>query len=374
MDAIEVNIKIKKTLRIRAFQIFFIVVGIQTGVGILGAPRYIFKEAQQDAWLSVLLAFLYMLLVTWVMFVILTQYQNTDIFGIQVDIFGKWLGKFLGTIYILFFFSELASLYFSYIEIVQIFLYPTMPSFVMGLLLLIITVYAVLGGIRVIVGVTFLFTLLSPWIFGLLYDPITRMEAAHFLPLFDASFIELVKGAKTTALSFSGLEILFIIYPFIDNKEKAKLPAYLGVSVSSMFVFLTTIISIGYYSPSDFDLMDWPVLSLFKSVSFSFIERIDYLVVAEGMMYITSSMVLFAWMITYGMKRLYKVPQKTTLYALSIALLALTIFVRSNFQIQKIGDVVAEFGFWLVFVYPFALLPLVLMKKKGQKRKEVKND
>lgn len=49
----EINLKVKKGLRIRAFQLFFIIVGIQISVGILGAPRYIFEKAHQDAWVSV---------------------------------------------------------------------------------------------------------------------------------------------------------------------------------------------------------------------------------------------------------------------------------------------------------------------------------
>lgn len=374
MDKIDINMKVKKGLQFRAFQLFFIILGIQVGVGILGTPRYIFMEAQQDAWVSIIIAMLYMLLIAWIMFTILGRYKNADIFGIQVDIFGKWIGKFLGTIYILLFFAELLSVFLSYIEVVQIFLYPTMPSFIMGLILIIPTIYAVLGGMRVIVGIVFLFTLLSPWVFGVMYDPITRMEAAHFLPLFDASVIELLKGAKTTAYSFFGLEILFVIYPFIDNKEKAKLPTYLGLLASSVLVFVTTVISIGYFSPNDFNLIDWPVLSLFKSVSFSFMERFDYLVVVEWMMVIIPSMILFTWMITHGMKRLYSVPQRKTLYAVCILLLIFTFFIKSSYQITEIGSTVSEIGFWIIFVYPIVLLPLVLIKKRGQKRKGVKND
>ena len=52
----EVNINIKPSLRIRAFQLFFLMIGIQTAVGILGAPRYIFEKSHQDAWVSILIA------------------------------------------------------------------------------------------------------------------------------------------------------------------------------------------------------------------------------------------------------------------------------------------------------------------------------
>src|SRR5690625_56225 len=365
----EVNLKVKPGLRIRAFYLFFIIPSIQIGVGVLGAPRYIFAEARQDAWLSILIALVYIIIVAWVMFIILNQYKSADIFGIQVDVFGKWIGKLLGTIYIVFFAAELLSVLLTYIEIIQIFLYPTIATWVMGLVLMILVVYSVLGGIRVIVGVSFLFVLVMPWIFILLYDPITRMEILHFHPMFQASVTELLKGAKATAYTFLCLEMLFILYPFIENKKKAKLPVYLGLSVSALLVLVTTIISIGYYSPYDLNKMDWAVLSLFKSVSLSFLERFDYIIVAEWMMITIPTMIFLMWGVTHGMKRLYAIPQKKTLYVVAVIVLTLTFFLKTDYSIQKYTDIISIIGFWIIFVYPIVLLPLVLIKKQWQKRK-----
>lgn len=369
MSQLKINLNINSGQSIRAFYLLFIMVGIQIGVGILGAPRYIFESAHQDAWLSVIIAFLYMLIVIWAMFVILNQYENADIFGIQVDVFGKWIGKLFGSLYIIFFFAEFISVLLSYIQIIQVFIFPTIPAFMMGLLLLILIVYSVLGGFRVVVGVVFLFTLLSPWVFILLYDPITRMEVSHFLPMFDASLIELLKGARTTSYTFLGLEILLVIYPFVENKKNAKLPVYIGVAISALLVLITTIVSIGYYSPNDFGLMKWPVLSLFKSVSFSFMERFDYFVIAEWMMVSIPTMALLMWALTHGTKRLFAIPQKQTLYVVAALSLIICIVIKTDAPIVKISDFVNNIGFWIAFVYPLLLLPIVLLKKKYQRSK-----
>lgn len=367
---VDVNLDIKPGLRIRAFYLFFIIVGTQIGVGMLGVPRYIFAEAHQDAWISVLIAFVYMIIVASTMLIILKQYKNADIFGIQIDIFGKWIGKLLGTIYIIFFTVELLSVILTYIEVVQVFLYPSMPSFILGLLLMILIVYSVLGGVRVIVGVAFLCILLAPWIFVLLYDPISRIEMSHYLPMFQASVMELLMGARATVYTFLGLEILFIIYPFIDNKKKAKRPIFLGLFFSTLHVLLTTIIAIGYFSEKGLSKMEWPVLSLFKSVSLSFLERFDYLVVAEWMMVALPTMVFLMWATTYGVKRLYSISQRKTLYTVAILLLIMVTFLQKDYTIQKVTDIVSEVGFWIVFVYPIVLLPIVLMKKRLRKNKE----
>src|SRR5699024_10896573 len=99
----DINLNVKPGLRIRDFYLFFIIPSIQVGVGVLGAPRYIFADARQDAWLAILIAFVYIIIVAFVMFIILNQYKNADNFGIQMDVFEKWIGKLLGPVYIVFF-------------------------------------------------------------------------------------------------------------------------------------------------------------------------------------------------------------------------------------------------------------------------------
>src|SRR5699024_7823542 len=77
------------------------------------------------------------------------------IFGIQVDIFGHILGKLLGVIYVVYFGLVLVSVLATYIQVVQLFLYPTFPTYLLCILILLLILYAVIGGLRVIVGVGF---------------------------------------------------------------------------------------------------------------------------------------------------------------------------------------------------------------------------
>src|SRR5690625_4617787 len=137
----ELNLKVKANLRLRAFYMFFIISTAQIGVGILGLPKYIFLDAKQDSWISILIAMAFMALVITAMLYILKQYENADIFSIQVDLFGKWIGKTLGTLYILFLISGLAIALKTYIQVNKIFIYPQIPYYFIRLLLLILVLY-----------------------------------------------------------------------------------------------------------------------------------------------------------------------------------------------------------------------------------------
>ncbi|ASK60918.1 spore gernimation protein [Virgibacillus phasianinus] len=365
----DVNVKVKSNLQIRAFYLFFIITSIQTGTGIMGGPKYIFVAAGRDAWLSILIAFVYLFLVIWAMYIILKQYTNADILGIQIDIFGVWIGKFLGSIFIIHLAMSLFTVLITYIEVIQIFIFPTFPAYTLAFILLFLIIYSVLGGIRVIVGVVFIFFIAIQFLMVLLIMPALRIDIMHLLPAFQTPIMDLLKGARETTYSLLGFEIFLLLYPFIQNKEKIKLPVFLGIAWTIFTLLMVTVISIGYYSPKQLETLDWATLGLFKIVSFSFIERFDYIVVTSWLMVVLPNMILLMWGITYSVKRLYKISQKMTLYITSGIMLAACFFFQDTHSIIALTSNFAKVAFWLVFVYPFGLLPLVLIKKKWRKNK-----
>ncbi|WP_330948564.1 GerAB/ArcD/ProY family transporter [Virgibacillus sp. MG-45] len=365
----DIQLKVKKNIQFRASYLFFILASTQIGVGIMGAPRYIFQYAKQDSWISILISFLFMIVVMFAMLYILRSYGSADIFGIQVDLFGSIIGKILGTVYIVYFLMGLMTVLLTYIETVRLFLYPTLSPFVIAFLLLSLAIYAVYGGIRVTVGVTFLFFLLSQWVLLLLYDPVSRMEWEHFLPMFQTPTSELLKGAKETTFTLSGFEIVFLLYPFVHNKDQIKKPIFFGISFAAFILFILTIISIGYYSLEDLENIEWSVLTLFKGIKYTFIERLDYVVVVEWMMVIIPNTIMLLWGITHGIKRLYSIPSKYSVYFVCGLLLLAASIIKDDAHINKLTGTVSEVGFWIVFIYPLVLLPIVWLKRKNHKKK-----
>lgn len=364
-----INVSIKPGKQIQAFYLFFIIASIQIGVGIIGAPRFIFIEAERDSWSSILIAFVYLCIVVTCMFVILDQYDNADYFGIQVDVFGKFIGKLLGTIFIFHLGASLFSILMTYIEVLQLFLYHGLPGFLIATLLMILVLYTVFGGLRVVVGVSFLLFIITLSLFVVLYDSITKVNWYNLLPLFQTPLPDLLKGARATSYTLAGFEILMIIYPFIQNKKKAKLPVFLAIGYNIAILLIVSTLSIGYFTAEGLKHIDWALLILVKNASFAFIDRLDYIVVVMWIMVIVPNLVLLLWSMSYGVKRLYKIPQKITLWIVTVIILILVNFIQYDYQISMMTDFVGKVGFWIIYVYPLVLLPLVLIKKKWKKQK-----
>lgn len=366
----KVNLHIPKNKQFRSFYLFFIMVSIQVGVSILGTPRTIFTKAGHDAWISIILAYFYILLLLLTMLYILRQYDNTDILGVQTDLFGHIISRIIGTVFLLFFAIQTLVTLIIYIEVIKVFIFPGSNSFVIGTMLIILALYALIGGIHTIIGVTFLFSVFSYWIIFLLFAPIKQMDFLNFLPLMDQGISDILRGTAATANTFLGFEILFFIYPFVRNKEKAVKPVILGFSFVAFLVLSFTVIATGFLSDEQLERRIWPVLNLYKIQTSPIIERLDYIVVTEWMMIAVPRVILLIWCITYIAKRIYNIPRQVSTYLTAGILLCLLSFFTEHFTIQMLYEKIAQAAIWLVYIYPFLLLPFVIIKKKRREKQK----
>lgn len=64
---------------------------MQLGVGVLGFQRIVAKSAEQDAWISIVIAGLGVHVLIWMIYKILDK-SGGDVTDVHREIFGKWIG------------------------------------------------------------------------------------------------------------------------------------------------------------------------------------------------------------------------------------------------------------------------------------------
>ncbi|KGX90714.1 spore germination protein [Pontibacillus halophilus JSM 076056 = DSM 19796] len=368
----KVNLDVRKGKTVGVFYLFFLIHTVQTGAGIMGVPAVVYREAKQSAWISVLIAGIAMHIVVAIMIVILKQYENADIFGIQQDLFGKWVGKFLGILYIGYLMLLFLSVLLNYTEIVRVYIFPKMSTFAISFILISLCVYAVLGGLRVATGVSFIFFFATVWLIFMVYRPATLIHWEHYMPLFESGLSELWLGAIQTGFTVLGFEFLFFLYPYIDNKKWVWLSSQLAVAFTTFLIFIVTFVSIGYFSGDQLETMIWATLAMFKIIKFSVLERFDFVAVGLWLMVILPNLILILWAMTSGGKRLFQFKQKKSVYAFAIIAYIVVNLFEYRMDINMLTDWTAKIGSVIAFIYPVILLPIVLIKKRVQRRKASK--
>lgn len=359
---------------INAYLLFFVVHGAQIGVGIQGFQRIIYQDARQDAWISVLLAGIATHLVTFCMIKTLEIYGSDDLYGIQIDIFGKWIGNFLNAIYVIYCSVAFFSVLRNCIEVIQAWIFPSIETWFLSATLLIIIIYAFTGGLRVIVGVSFFSIILSLWIFPMLAFPMKYATVESLLPILENDIRSILKGAQSMTFTIIGFEILNVIYPFVKDKKKIRKPVHLGLLATTIIYLAVMLVSIAYYSEGKLLKTIWATLTLFSFISFPFMERFEFVAVCFWMLIILPNLCLYLWAAYRGAIRLFPISEKTFVWLFSFIVLIGTLLVQTRTQINTINTVFGQIAFYVIFVYPILLWPIARLKKNFTSKKVKKNE
>ncbi|HBT72891.1 MAG TPA: spore gernimation protein [Lysinibacillus sp.] len=359
---------------INAYLLFFVVHGAQIGVGIQGFQRIIYQDARQDAWISVLLAGIATHIVTFCMIKTLEIYGSNDLYGIQIDIFGKWIGNFLNVMYVIYCSVAFFSVLRNYIAVIQAWIFPSIGTWFLSATLLIIIIYAFTGGLRVIVGVSFFSIILSLWIMPMLAFPLKYSSVESLFPILENDFRSILKGAHSMTFTIIGFEILNVIYPFVKDKENVRKPVHLGLLASTVIYLAVMLVSITYYSEGKLLKTIWATLTLFSFISFPFMERFEFVAVCFWMLIILPNLCLYLWAAYRGAIRLVNISGTTFVWILSFFVFIGTLLIQTRTQINTINTVFGQVAFFVIFVYPLVLWPIALLKKNLTSKKVKKNE
>ncbi|MDZ5473120.1 GerAB/ArcD/ProY family transporter [Bacillus sp. 31A1R] len=369
----KVNLYPKKAYLFNTFLVAFIIHAAQAGVGIAGLPRIVFLTAKHDAWISVFFAGVLTAGVIYIILFMLNQYESADLYGIHYDIFGKYIGALLSLIYVLYLLSACFIIVMNYVEIVQAWVFPDLQTWVLSLILLLLGVYGVLGGIRVVVGICFMSVILTIWLAFMLSAPLGHLDVTHLLPIWETKTLDIIKGISKTALSIIGFELLLFVFPYIENKKRANFYAQMGNAYTTLLFTVVTLVSIGFFSEVSLTRTIWPVLSMFKIIQFPNLERFEFIAISFWMLIVLPNICIYLWAATKGIKRVFGKNQRRYIFIAASIIWGLCFFIRARYQMNMVTDWVGRISYGTAFIYPVLLAAIVLVKKKlfkGGKKNE----
>lgn len=360
----------KPQLLLSTFLLIFIIHAIQVGIGIQGFQRVIFLEAKQDAWISVLIAGIFTHIVVFVMIKTLQFYGSTDIYGIHHEVYGKWLGKVFNSLYILYCLWIFFIILKNYIEVLETWIFPTVPVWLFSFSILLLVIYGVTGGIRMIVGVCFFSIVLSIWMIAFIGYPLKYASFDHLLPIMESNLFSILKGVHKMTLTIVGFEILYAIYPYMEKKDKIQKYAHIGIAATTFLYLILMLLAIVYFSPGQLEGTIWPTLSLFKIVKLPVIERTEYIAVSFWLLIILPNLMLYLWAAACGVRRTFGIKPKRVLLVFTTLIFVCSLFINTRVKINNMNEFFANVAFYITFCYPFILYAFVLLKKKIHASKE----
>ncbi|MFD1357014.1 GerAB/ArcD/ProY family transporter [Fictibacillus halophilus] len=354
--------------QVSPYLLFFIIVASQIGIGVVGFHRIIAKYAGYDAWISVLIAGAVTQLIVWIMFHLLKS-AGGDIVEVHKQMFGKKIGGGLSGIIMVYYTLAAVSVLRGYIEVIQVWMFPTLPTWILASLILLLTYYITSGGFRVIAGICFVTVIYSISFYTYIFHlPNAYTHWDNLLPVFDHSFIDLLKSARASSYSLAGFEVLLMVFPFIRNVNKSQKFAHLGLGYTTILYTISAVTTFLFVSEKQLDHTIWARFYIIKLLRFSFIERFEYILISLYLINIVAILTLLFWASSRGMKLIMKTKQRNTLIPLLLVVFLLSELINDRYVLNRYIDSIAQASIGLFYLYIPLLWILFILKKRREER------
>ena len=356
--------------RITTLQTAVLITNFLLGTGILTLPRTsVDAVGTPDVWITLVLAGLVALTAAVIMVKLNHQYPDKSFYEYSQDIIGKWTGSLISLFFVCYLLAHSGFQVRSTLEIIRFFLLEGTPRWAIAMVFLWVGLYLIVGGLSAIAR---LFQIVFP-ITVILFLLVALMSIGIFdvdnlRPVLGKGIGPVLKGIKVTALSFSGIEIILILMPFMYQPRKAIHTVVIGIAIPLLFYMITVVMVIGALSIDGVVSRTWPTIDLMRSFEIPglIFERFESLLLVIWIMQLFCTFVISFYGAALGLAQLFKTNIRPMLFALLPVIYLMAMIPKNINNMFAFGDFIGNSGVYLGGMTPLVLLVISKIKRRKQ--------
>ncbi|RAS86347.1 spore germination protein [Priestia endophytica] len=355
--------------RITTSQATIIVINFILGTGILTLPRTAAEQVKApDIWLSVILGGIVAMITGIIMVKLSRKFPEKTFYQYSQEIVGKWMGKLLSFLMIGYFLVLGGFHARSLAEVTGYLLLEGTPKWAVIMPFMWASLYLVRGGINPIARLFEIIFPITVILFLLVaFMSIKIFEVDNLRPVLGSGITPVLKGVKTTALAFTGPEIMLLILAFMKEPNKARKAVLVGVTIPLFIYVITVVMVIGALSVDGVVTRTWPTLDLIRSFELTglIFERFDSLLLVVWIMQMFTSFAINHYAASLGLSQLFQKNIHPFMYGLLPVIYLIAMLPTNINDVFKLGDMVGNAALILFGFLPFLLL--IISRVKGVK-------
>jgi len=359
--------------KVSSYQVILLLIAYRLVIAFSFLPAANVPPGNQDMWIVVFLSIPYTVLFCFPILFLSNRFNKYTLIEYMGIIFGKHLGKIIGLIYTLILLTFSISNVSVLAEILDSTMFPSMPTIVTVIIMVITCSYISYKGLEPIARGAEIFV---PFILMVIFIfPILGMKILDFkvfLPILkDSSFKELNRGAIEIALKFGDVLILAMIVPSLEKKEKLNnifmKSLFYGVFMSN-FVLVISQAALGIEQTKH---SNFPFFAFARLINvFDFIQRIESIYVISWITanigkisgYLYFSTVSLAQVLNKKDNKKYIIPMAIIVFILSTLYKDRNSVVGIKDPFQKILLIITMIS--VIVIPSIALLVYFIRRKK----------
>jgi spore germination protein KB len=266
--------------KISGTQLFVLIVLFEMGSAILLGLG---SAVKQDAWIAILLGLAGGVIVFFIYYRLFMYYPDLPLTSYLQKILGKWFGRFIGFLYIVYFIYIAARVLRDFGELLATTIYNSTPLFVINSLMIITIIYGIHKGFEVLarVGEIFFGIVYFTAILGMLLITFSGLiHLGNLKPILENGMKPVIKTflTQTIAFPFGEMVVFTMLLPFLNDKKKAKIVCVSGMILAGINITITVVVNISVLGVDLYHRSTFPLLNTIGRIQIAdFIERLDVL-------------------------------------------------------------------------------------------------
>ena len=176
-------------------------------------------------------------------------YPDLPLSSYVQEITGKWIGRFIGVLYIVYFLYCASRVLRDFGELLATTIYNSTPLFVINALMIITIIYAIHKGFEVLarVGEIFFGIVYLTAILGMLLIVISGLiHLENLQPILENGLKPVIKTflAQTITFPFGEMVVFTMLLPFLKDKKKVKIVCLGGMILAGINITITVVVNI----------------------------------------------------------------------------------------------------------------------------------
>ena len=336
-------------------------------------PAFVTNHAEQDGWLSVMVAGIMGIIVVLVVTSLGLKYPGNTPIEYSEIILGKWPGKLVGLIYI-FFYIHMTSIVIREISATVIgTLLPKTSFETVTFVLFIASFYAVKMGLEVITRANVL-NLVTIYfaMFTVLFLLFKDMHFEYLTPILNKGIFPMLEDSVSPAGWFGEIIGLAFLFPYINKPKEIRFFSILAIIWASVTLTVLVAVNIMVFGPQLSSLLTFPSLRAVRYINLNdYIQRVDIIFLVPWIISNYIKISVFYFITVQIIARWVKIQNpKTLVLPVGIVLFSLSLVLFSG-SVDLIGFLDKAWGYYSLPIelgIPAILLITHSLRKKGVKK------
>ncbi|WP_088068147.1 GerAB/ArcD/ProY family transporter [Gottfriedia luciferensis] len=359
-----------RKLNVSGFQLLCMIFMFINGTS---PPIEIYFLAKQDSWMSLFLGLTVGCLLFLVYIKLYSFFPDVPFTKYIQYILGKYVGKLLALIYILYFIYIGARVLRNFEELMIISLYNASSHISIGILTMIVVIYASYKGIEVFARANeFIFLFIAFLIFIIIgFEIISGLININNLrPVLESGWKPVLKATPIlTATPFGEIFTFTMILPYLNKQKKVVKVGITSLLFSGLILTLFSMLNTSIMGASEIERTIYPLLTAVSYINIAdFIQRLDTFIVVVSVCNYFVKITIYFYCAVSGAADLFDIKEsKKLVYPTSVIMLVCSIWMSKNYvDLRNQASNVVPFLLQipLQIIIPICLILIVLIKRK----------